>query len=108
MDATTVTLALMQKFVGPDNKINEMSDFYDALVKALEDAHAEGRDEATQENAGVSAEVEAGLPHPLRGFSQAKRPARVAPLNKGPGAATRRGLRLPTVTHYRAGNGLLM
>ncbi len=55
MDATTVTLALMQKFVGPDNKINEMSDFYDALVKALEDAHAEGRD--TQENAGVSAEV---------------------------------------------------
>ena len=38
MDATTVTLALMQKFVGPDNKINEMSDFYDALVKALEGA----------------------------------------------------------------------
>ena len=57
MDATTVTLALMQTFVGPENKINEMSDFYDALVKALEDAHAEGRDEATQENAGVSAEV---------------------------------------------------
>jgi hypothetical protein len=24
MDATTVTLALIQKFVGPDNKINEL------------------------------------------------------------------------------------
>ena len=53
MDAATVTVALMQKFVGPDNKINEMSDFYDALVKALEDAHSEGRDEVAEEKADV-------------------------------------------------------
>jgi hypothetical protein len=50
MDANTVTVALIQKFVGPDNRINEMSDFYDALVKALEDARSEGRDEADAED----------------------------------------------------------
>jgi hypothetical protein len=58
MDAATVTVALMQKFVGPDNKINEMSDFYDALVKALEDAHSEGRDEVAEEKADVLAGIE--------------------------------------------------
>ncbi len=50
MDANTVTVALIQKFVGSDNKISEMSDFYDALVKALEDARSEGRDEAIAED----------------------------------------------------------
>ncbi len=35
MDANTVALALIQKWVGPDDKITDMSAFYDALVKAL-------------------------------------------------------------------------
>lgn len=50
MDATTVTLALIQKFVGPNNRINNLSDFYDALLKALEDAHSAGREEANVEH----------------------------------------------------------
>jgi hypothetical protein len=53
MDANTVALALIQKWFGPDDKITDMSAFYDALVKALTDAHnegeAEGQDEASAE-----------------------------------------------------------
>ena len=45
MDPNTVALALIQRWVGPDDKITDMSAFYDALVKALVDAHAEGEDE---------------------------------------------------------------
>ena len=33
MDANTVALALIQKWVGPDDKITDMSAFYDALVR---------------------------------------------------------------------------
>ena len=46
MDSNTVALALIQRWVGPDDKITDMSAFYDALVKALVDAHA---DEAAAE-----------------------------------------------------------
>jgi len=49
MDANTVALALIQKWVGPDDKITNMSAFYDALVKALTDAHEEGEDEGRDE-----------------------------------------------------------
>ena len=59
MDANTVTVALIQKFVGPDNRIKEMSDFYDALVKAMEDARSEGREEANAEDKEESSDVEA-------------------------------------------------
>ena len=45
MDANTAALALIQRWVGSDDKITDMSAFYDALVKALTDAHAEGADE---------------------------------------------------------------
>ena len=45
MHANTVALALIQRWVGPDDKITDISAFYDALVKALVDAHAEGEDE---------------------------------------------------------------
>ena len=51
MDANTVALALIQKWVGPDDKITDMSAFYDALVKALTDAHNEGEDEGQGEAA---------------------------------------------------------
>jgi hypothetical protein len=49
MDANTVALALIQKWVGPDDKITNMSAFYDSLVKALTDAHEEGEDEGRDE-----------------------------------------------------------
>ena len=49
MDADTVALALIRKWVGPDDKITDMSAFYDALVKALTDAHKEGEDEGQDE-----------------------------------------------------------
>ena len=49
MDANTAALALIQRWVGPDDKITDMSAFYDALVKALTDAHAEGEDEGQDE-----------------------------------------------------------
>jgi hypothetical protein len=49
MDANTVALSLIQKWVGPDDKITDMSAFYDALVKALSDAHEEGEDEGQDE-----------------------------------------------------------
>ena len=55
MDANTVALALIQKWVGPDDKIMDMSAFYDALVKALTDAHKEGENEGGDE---ASAELE--------------------------------------------------
>jgi len=55
MDANTVALALIQKWVGPDDKITDMSAFYDALVKALTDTHKEGEDEGQDE---ASAELE--------------------------------------------------
>jgi hypothetical protein len=45
MDANTAALALIQRWVWSDDKITDMSAFYDALVKALTDAHAEGTDE---------------------------------------------------------------
>jgi hypothetical protein len=51
MDANTVALSLIQKWVGPDDKITDMSAFYDALVKALTDAHKEGEDEGQDEAA---------------------------------------------------------
>ncbi len=43
MDANTAALNLIQKWVGSDDKITDMSAFYDALVKALEEAHSEGK-----------------------------------------------------------------
>ena len=46
--ANTVALALIQKWVGPDDK-TDMSAFYDALVRALTDAHKEGEDEGQDE-----------------------------------------------------------
>jgi hypothetical protein len=49
MDPNTGALALIQRWVGPDDRITDMSAFYDALVKALVDAHAEGEDEAATE-----------------------------------------------------------
>jgi len=55
MDANTVALSLIQKWVGPDDKITDMSAFYDALVKALADAHEEGEDEGQDE---ASAELD--------------------------------------------------
>ena len=51
MDPNTVALTLIQRWVGPDDKITDMSAFYDALVKALVDAHAEGEDEGEDEAA---------------------------------------------------------
>jgi hypothetical protein len=50
MDAKTAALSLIQKWVGPDDKIKDMSAFYDALVKALEDAHLEGEEESQAED----------------------------------------------------------
>lgn len=50
MDANTAALNLIQKWVGPNDKIRDMSAFYDALVKALEDAHLEGEEESRAED----------------------------------------------------------
>ena len=43
MDANTAALNLIQKWVGSDDKITDMSAFDDALVKALQDARLEGK-----------------------------------------------------------------
>ena len=53
MDANTVALSLIQKWVGTDD-ITDMSAFYDALVKALTDAHKEGEDEGQDEASAKS------------------------------------------------------
>ena len=58
MDPNTVALALIQRWVGPDDKITDMSAFYDALVKALVDAHAVGEDEGEDE-AAAEMEIDA-------------------------------------------------
>jgi hypothetical protein len=58
MDPNTVALALIQRWVGPDDKITDMSAFYDALVKALVDAHAEGEGEGEDE-AAAEMEIDA-------------------------------------------------
>jgi len=50
MDANTAALNLIQKWVGSDDKITGMSAFYDALVKALEEAHSEGEEESRAED----------------------------------------------------------
>jgi hypothetical protein len=50
MDANTAALNLIQKWVGSDDKITDMSAFYDALVKALEEAHSEGEEESRAED----------------------------------------------------------
>jgi hypothetical protein len=57
MDPNTVALALIQRWVGPDDKITDMSAFYDALV-TLVDAHAEGEDEGEDE-AAAEMEIDA-------------------------------------------------
>jgi len=49
MDANTVALGLVQKWVGKDDKIRDVTGFYDDLVKALTDAHAEGEAEGEDE-----------------------------------------------------------
>ena len=49
MDANTAALNLIQKWIGPDDKVTDMSAFYDALVKALEDARFEGEEETRTE-----------------------------------------------------------
>jgi hypothetical protein len=49
MDANTAALNLIQKWVGPDDKVTDMAAFYDALVKALEDARFEGEEETRTE-----------------------------------------------------------
>jgi len=59
MDANTVALSLIQKWVGPDDKITDMSAFYDALVRALTDAHEEGENEGQDE---ASSELNVGEP----------------------------------------------
>ena len=46
-------LSLIQKWVRPDDKVTDISAFYDALVKAITDAHKDGEDEGQDE---VSAE----------------------------------------------------
>jgi len=53
--------------VGPDDKIMDMSAFYDALVKALTDAHKEGEDEGGDE---ASAELAPQTQLPLRDKSE--------------------------------------
>jgi hypothetical protein len=50
MDANTAALNLIQKWVGPDDKVTDMSAFYDALVKALEDARSEGEEDTRTED----------------------------------------------------------
>ena len=50
MDANTAALNLIQKWVGSDDKITDMSAFYDALVKALEEAQSEGDEESRAED----------------------------------------------------------
>ena len=45
MDGNTAALTLIQKWVGPDDKITDLSGFYDALVQAITDAHKEGEEE---------------------------------------------------------------
>jgi hypothetical protein len=55
MDANTAALNLIQKWVGSDDKITDMSAFYDALVKALENAQLEGEEES---RAGEAVETE--------------------------------------------------
>ncbi len=63
MDANTAALALIQKWVGENDKIIDMSGFYDALVKALTDAHSEGEEEGTAETAtNIVPDGESGLP----------------------------------------------
>jgi hypothetical protein len=57
MDASTAALALIQKWVGPDDKVTDMSGLYDALVEALRAAHSEGEEEARAEEAPTE-------PHP--------------------------------------------
>ena len=49
MDANTAALSLIQKWVGPDDKITDMSGFYDDLVKAITEAHKEGEEEGQDE-----------------------------------------------------------
>jgi hypothetical protein len=49
MDATTAALSLIQKWVGADDKITDMSGFYDDLVKTITEAHKEGEEEAQDE-----------------------------------------------------------
>ena len=49
MDADSAALFLIQKWVGPDDKITDMSGFYDDLVKAITDAHKEGEEEGQDE-----------------------------------------------------------
>ena len=74
MDPNTVALA--QRWVGPDDKITDMSAFYDALVKALVDAHAEGEDEGEDEAAaemeidgqGFTENKQLIVPFLIRGF----------------------------------------
>ena len=58
MDANTAALALIQRWVGPDEKTSDMSAFYDALVRALKDAYAEGEDlgQDTEMKAGEGVE----------------------------------------------------
>jgi hypothetical protein len=54
MDANTAALNLIQKWIGPDDKIKDMSGFYDALVQALQNAHLQGEEESRAEsNLGV-------------------------------------------------------
>jgi hypothetical protein len=55
MDANIAALNLIQKWVGSDDKITDMSAFYDALVKALENAQLEGEEES---RAGEAVETE--------------------------------------------------
>ena len=55
MDASTAALALIQKWVGPDDKVTDVSGLYDALVEALRSARLEGEEEAHAEDTQVDA-----------------------------------------------------
>ena len=57
----TTALAIIQKWVGPDDKVTDMDGFYDALVKALRGAHLEGEEDANAESLGESRRVKRTL-----------------------------------------------
>jgi hypothetical protein len=41
-DARQIAHDLIQRYIGPDNKIMDMRSFYEALVQTLQEAHQQG------------------------------------------------------------------
>jgi hypothetical protein len=54
MDADTTALAIIQKWIRPDDKVKDMTGFYEALVEALRAARSEGEEEANAEEGSVA------------------------------------------------------